>query len=188
MPAFFIDTVNDIPDAITFAAEGMDNLKYVILADGFGRCSLIKSGLLEALVHLSTAALRAREPDLCIVKRAAMFGCAIGGPTTSRKSKCTFRISVSEDFNLHSPKHRRNSSQKILAKGRKETRYTYSVSTIEWGVDFRSAVIIVTSMDHRRRIRKAFLFLCWLLKSKTLSGRTNLVAAQFVKQLLILVT
>lgn len=114
MKSFFMGSVKDILGTIAFAVEGMDNLKYVILAGGFGRCSLIKSGLMEALDHLSTVVIHAREPDLCIVKGAAMFGCAIEGPIISRKSKYTFGISTSEKFNPRSARHRKNRFQKYL--------------------------------------------------------------------------
>lgn len=109
MKHFFLPPIQAIVDkvseAITIHKLAVRGLKYVILAGGFANCRLLQNVVKEKFSDEPFEVLVGNQPDLLIVKGAAIFGTRRHDVVEVRKSKYTFGVGCSVLFDENNSMH-----------------------------------------------------------------------------------
>ncbi|GMH40995.1 hypothetical protein BSKO_08905 [Bryopsis sp. KO-2023] len=105
-----VSKVADVIDKNKLAQRG---LKYVVLAGGFANCRLLQDGMREQFGGQSFQVLVGNQPDLLIVKGAAIFGTRPHDVVEVRKSRYTFGVGCAILYDDRIPEHVDHESAKF---------------------------------------------------------------------------
>ncbi|GMH34552.1 hypothetical protein BSKO_02386 [Bryopsis sp. KO-2023] len=127
MASFFEDVVSSIVDQIGDAVHASPEIDCVVMAGGFSRCALLQAKVRERFAPTSVDVIVANNPDLLIVKGAAMFGARPSDLIETRKSRFTFGISAIREYNSSDVELRRFEDKSFLCNSGKRWLDMFSV-------------------------------------------------------------
>lgn len=117
MRSFFMPCIDAI---VTRVRNAIDNhklvargLKYVVLAGGFANCRLLQDVIKEAFGGARFQILIGNQPDLLIVKGAAIFGTRPHDVIEVRKSRYTFGVGCAVLYDERIPAHAKRKGSKF---------------------------------------------------------------------------
>ncbi|GMH33951.1 hypothetical protein BSKO_01785 [Bryopsis sp. KO-2023] len=127
MKSFYEHPVASVVEKVGATAAACEGLNDVILAGGFSRCGLLQQEMKKRFEATSVRVVVANDPDLTIVKGAALFGAGPVDPIIIRKSKYTFGIGASRVYNPDDAEHQRNRGAVFVGIDGKERLDVFSV-------------------------------------------------------------
>ncbi|GMH41656.1 hypothetical protein BSKO_09566 [Bryopsis sp. KO-2023] len=119
MVSFFEDAVSSIVDEIEAAVRACSGLEYVVMAGGFAKCGLLHAKVRERFAETSVDVVIATDPDLLIVKGAAMLGARPTAAIISRKARYTSGISATTVYDSSQANHRSHEDRSFSLHGEK---------------------------------------------------------------------
>lgn len=126
MKSFFETPVARVVKKIGQAARKCPGLGHVVLSGGFANCVHLQEQVRQAFAGTSVEVVVANDPDLAIVRGAAMYGARPTEVVVSRKSKYTFGVSSTTAYSDAVLEHRRHRHKTVLRDG-KEVLDVFSI-------------------------------------------------------------
>lgn len=126
MKSFFVQPITKICDKVWLCAQ-KSSPEFVVLAGGFARCPMLQEYMKNCFSQSHTRVIIAQDPDLSIVRGASVFGTSGGRLIVSRKSKYTFGVDATPEYDPNNAEHVKYSEHKKLHEDGKYRLQTFHV-------------------------------------------------------------